>query len=55
LRRVVEEAARSHILRALEYTKGNRRRAIELLQVSPETFYRRLEELGLHKKGAENS
>jgi DNA-binding NtrC family response regulator len=55
LRRVVEEAARGHILRALEYTKGNRRRAIELLQVSPETFYRRLEELGLHKKSTENS
>jgi DNA-binding NtrC family response regulator len=50
-----EEAARSHILRALDYTKGNRRRAIELLQVSPETFYRRLEELGLHKKRTENS
>jgi DNA-binding NtrC family response regulator len=51
LRRVVDEAERAHILRALEFTKGNRRRAIELLQVSPETFYRRLEEYGLHKKG----
>jgi DNA-binding NtrC family response regulator len=51
LRRVVEEAEKAHILRALEYTKGNRRRAIELLQLSPETFYRRLEEYGLHKKG----
>src|SRR5262249_16749810 len=30
LRKVVEEAERSHILKALEYTKGNRRRAIEL-------------------------
>jgi len=50
LRRVVEDAERAHILRALEHTKGNRRRAIELLQVSPETFYRRLEEFGLHKK-----
>ncbi len=50
LRKVVEEAERSHILKALEHTKGNRRRAIELLQVSPETFYRRLEEFGLHKK-----
>jgi DNA-binding NtrC family response regulator len=55
LRRVVDEAARRHILRALDYTKGNRRRAIELLQISPETFYRRLEELGLHKKSADNS
>ena len=51
LRRVVEEAEKAHILRALEFTKGNRRRAIELLQLSPETFYRRLEEYGLHKKG----
>ncbi|HKC12762.1 MAG TPA: sigma-54 dependent transcriptional regulator, partial [Vicinamibacteria bacterium] len=55
LRSVVDEAARRHILRALDYTKGNRRRAIELLQISPETFYRRLEELGLHKKSTENS
>ena len=51
LRRVVEEAEKAHILRALEFTKGNKRRAIELLQLSPETFYRRLEEYGLHKKG----
>jgi DNA-binding NtrC family response regulator len=48
---VVEEAEKAHILRALEFTKGNRRRAIELLQLAPETFYRRLEEYGLHKKG----
>jgi DNA-binding NtrC family response regulator len=52
LRTVVEEAEKAHILRALEFTKGNRRRAIELLQLSPETFYRRLEEYGLHKKGS---
>ena len=52
LRAVVEEAERAHILRALAHTRGNRRRAIELLQVSPETFYRRLEEFGLHKKGS---
>jgi transcriptional regulator with GAF, ATPase, and Fis domain len=51
LKLVVEEAEKAHILRALEFTKGNRRRAIELLQLSPETFYRRLEEYGLHKKG----
>jgi DNA-binding NtrC family response regulator len=50
LRTVVEEAERSHILRTLAYTKGHRRRAIELLGVSPETFYRRLEEFGLSKK-----
>jgi DNA-binding NtrC family response regulator len=52
LRRIVEEAEKAHILRALDFAKGNRRRAIELLQISPETFYRRLEEYGLHKKGA---
>jgi transcriptional regulator with GAF, ATPase, and Fis domain len=52
LREVVEEAERRAILGALEFTGGNRRRAIELLKVSPETFYRRLEEFGLHKKGA---
>jgi len=47
LRKTVEEAERAAILRALEFTGGNRRKAIELLQVSPETFYRRLEEFGL--------
>jgi DNA-binding NtrC family response regulator len=51
LRSVVEEAEKAHILRALAFTKGNKRRAIELLRVSPETFYRRLEEYGLGKKG----
>src|SRR5262249_59919010 len=47
LRTVVEEAERAHILRALAFTKGNRRRAIELLQVSPETFYPPLAQLRL--------
>jgi len=51
LRQVVEEVERDHILRVLELAKGNRRRAIELLQISPETFYRRLEEYGVPKKG----
>jgi DNA-binding NtrC family response regulator len=51
LRAIVEEAERAHILGTLEYTKGNRRRAIELLQIAPETFYRRLEEFGIPKKG----
>ena len=53
LREVVEEAERRHILLALEHTGGNRRRAIELLGIAPETFYRRLEEYGLHKRGGE--
>ena len=52
LREVVEEAERAHILRALEHTGGNRRRAIELLKMAPETFYRRLEEYGIPRKGA---
>jgi transcriptional regulator with GAF, ATPase, and Fis domain len=50
LRPVVEAVEREHILRTLEHTKGNRRRAIELLQIAPETFYRRLEEYGVPKK-----
>jgi transcriptional regulator with GAF, ATPase, and Fis domain len=51
MRGVVEAAERAHILRALEHTKGNRRRAIELLRMAPETFYRRLEEYGIPRKG----
>ena len=47
MRKAVEEAERAAILRALTFTGGNRRKAIELLQVSPETFYKRLEEFGL--------
>jgi transcriptional regulator with GAF, ATPase, and Fis domain len=50
LRAVVQDAEREHILRALARTGGNRRQAIEQLEVSPQTFYRRLEELGLQKK-----
>jgi two-component system, NtrC family, response regulator HydG len=50
LRDVVEDAERRHIERALRFTRGNRRKAIELLKVAPETFYRRLEEFGIKKK-----
>jgi transcriptional regulator with GAF, ATPase, and Fis domain len=50
LREVVQEVEKAHIIRILDHTKGNRRQAIELLGVSPETFYKRLEEFGLHKK-----
>jgi transcriptional regulator with GAF, ATPase, and Fis domain len=50
LREVVEEAERDHILRTLEVAGGNRRRAIELLGIAPETFYRRLEAYGLRRK-----
>jgi DNA-binding NtrC family response regulator len=47
----MDEHERSHIVRALEFTKGNKRKAIELLKISPDTFYKRLEQFGLHKKG----
>ncbi len=50
LREVVEETERDHILRALEHARGNRRRAIEILGIAPETFYRRLEAYGLHRR-----
>jgi len=55
LRTVVQEVERRHIVRTLEYTRGNKRRAIELLQLSREAFYKRLEEFGLHKRGSEES
>jgi DNA-binding NtrC family response regulator len=51
LREVVDEAERAHILRTLAHTRGNRRRAIEILKMAPETFYRRLEEYGIPRKG----
>ncbi|MET0552360.1 MAG: sigma-54-dependent Fis family transcriptional regulator [Vicinamibacteria bacterium] len=51
LRPVIEAAEKEHVLRALDHAQGNRRKAIEILQISPETFYKRLEEYGLHKKG----
>ena len=50
LKAVLQEVEKAHILRALEFTGGNRRKALELLQLSPETFYKRLVEFGLHKK-----
>jgi transcriptional regulator with GAF, ATPase, and Fis domain len=53
LKEIVQEAERRHILHALERTGGNRRQAIEQLGISPQTFYRRLEELGLQKKPSE--
>jgi len=50
LKDVVDAAERAHILKTLELTEGNKRRAIELLQIAPETFYRRLDEFGLRTK-----
>ncbi|HET7293643.1 MAG TPA: sigma-54-dependent Fis family transcriptional regulator [Vicinamibacteria bacterium] len=51
LRAAVEDVERTHILRALEHTGGNKRRAMELLAIAPETFYRKLEQLGIKKRG----
>jgi DNA-binding NtrC family response regulator len=44
---VLDEAERRHIRRALAFTKGNKRQAIELLRISADTFYKRLREFGL--------
>ena len=52
LKEVMEEHERQHIVRALEFTKGNKRKAIEILKISPDTFYKRLEQFGLHTKNA---
>ena len=46
---MVEDAERAHVERVLAHTGGNRRRAIEILRIAPETFYRRLESWGLHR------
>jgi len=52
LKEVMDEHERMHIVRTLEYTRGNKRKAIEILEISPDTFYKRLEQFGLHKKRA---
>jgi transcriptional regulator with GAF, ATPase, and Fis domain len=49
MREVLDEAERLHIERALRFTNGNKRQAIELLRVSPDTFYKRLREFGLRE------
>ena len=50
LREVVEATEREHIQHVLDYTRGSRRKAIEILGISSDTFYKRLEEMGLHKR-----
>ena len=50
LREILDVAEREHFLRVLEFTKGSRRKAIQILGVSSDTFYRRMEEFGLHKR-----
>ena len=52
IKEVMDEHEKMHIVRALAFTKGNKRKAIELLKISPDTFYKRLEQFGLHKKNA---
>ena len=47
LRNVVEAAEKEHILRTIEHTKGNRRKAIEVLDLSSDTFYKCLKRFGL--------
>ncbi len=47
LRQVVREAEREHLTRALAQAKGNKRRAIQLLGISSDTFYRRIRDCGL--------
>lgn len=48
LKDVVGEVEKQHILRALEVTEGNRKKAIELLQLSAEKFYKRLKQYGIN-------
>jgi len=47
LSEVVEPVEKAHIEHALSYTGGNKRKAIELLKVSSDTFYKRLKKFGL--------
>jgi two-component system, NtrC family, response regulator HydG len=47
LKSVVQSAEREHILRVLEHTSGQKRKAIAILGIAPETFYKRLAEYGL--------
>lgn len=47
LREIVDDAERAHIRRAIEFAGGNRRRAAEVLGISPDTFYRKLKDLGI--------
>ena len=47
LSEVIDELEKAHIIRTLEFTKGNRRKAIKMLEVSSDTFYKRLEKFGI--------
>jgi transcriptional regulator with GAF, ATPase, and Fis domain len=47
LRAVVEDAERRHIIQTIAQAGGHRRRAAELLGISPDTLYRRLRDLGI--------
>ena len=47
LKDVVQEAEREHFKLVLAHTGGQRRKAIAILGIAPETFYKRLAEYGL--------
>jgi DNA-binding NtrC family response regulator len=47
LHEAVQALEKALIVRALAYTNGNKRRAAELLRISADTFYRRLQDFGL--------
>ena len=49
LRDVVREAEKRHLIETLRFTGGNKKRAMELLGIAGETFFRRLKEFGLDK------
>ena len=48
LQAVVDPVERAHIERTLEFAKGNKRKAIEILEISSDTFYKRLKKFGLY-------
>jgi len=47
---VVEPVEKTHIEKTLAFTKGNKRKAIEILEISSDTFYKRLKKFGLQKR-----
>lgn len=50
LKEVVQAAEREHFRLVLAHTKGQRRKAIAILGIAPETFYKRLTEYGLNSE-----
>ena len=50
LRSVIDEAQRSHIIRVLEETNGNKKLTSRILDIDPATLYRKMEKLGIISK-----